>query len=353
MSIAPTSAAQIITHTNTGNGGNGLEVTGSSSGNAYALYARASAFSRSISVLANGQGGNLDSWGLAITRGASDNTDDGLNSDHLRFRGTRNNIGSNRYIAIEPASLGATRTYTLPDAGANAAFVMTQGNQTIAGTKTFSSTISGSVTGSAGSLTTNAGSSTNPIHFSSGVPVASTATVGSGTRPIFLNSGTITQSSSSIGSATQPVYLNNGVITATDFYVKEAATDIYIQRIFTASALTPGGPWTNRYDAGSGNGLLVSANDVGVDYLSGFYNPSGNDRFLFDIRVGTSDVVIKAVVYSQWGSSTSNENNSAVISFSTINSSGHIVQYSFRWKTIVDNSVRFINLGGARKITFK
>jgi hypothetical protein len=132
--------------------GNGLEVIGSSvSGNAYGIYGRASAFlsDRSIGVIANGYGSG-DSWGLAITRGATTDTDDGLNSDHIRFRGTRNNIkflsdgtpnpSAASYIAIEPASLAASRTYTLPDAGTNADFVMTQGNQTIAGTKTFTGT---------------------------------------------------------------------------------------------------------------------------------------------------------------------------------------------------------------------
>jgi hypothetical protein len=128
------SSGQTITVSN----GNGLEVVGGSSGSAYALYGRAGAFSRSVGVIANGYGSG-DSWGLAVTRGNTDGTtDDGLNSDHLRFRGTRNNIGSNRYIAILPASLAATRTYTLPDAGADANFVMTEGTQTINGAKTFS-----------------------------------------------------------------------------------------------------------------------------------------------------------------------------------------------------------------------
>ena len=152
MSIAPTAAAQLITQT--ANGGNGLEVTGGSSGNAYAIYARGASASRSIAIIANGQSGGSDSWGLAVTRGSTTNNseDNGLNSDHIRFRGTRNNIqllgdgvtpnpSAARYIGIEPASLAATRTYTLPDAGTNANFVMTEGAQTIAGTKTFSTAL--------------------------------------------------------------------------------------------------------------------------------------------------------------------------------------------------------------------
>jgi len=45
------------------------------------------------------------------------------------------------------------RTLTIPDSGANASFVMTEGNQTLYGTKTFSSVIDGSIIGNAGTVT--------------------------------------------------------------------------------------------------------------------------------------------------------------------------------------------------------
>jgi hypothetical protein len=350
------SSGQSITVSN----GNGLEVRGSSSGNAYGIYGRAGAFARSIAVLANGQGSNTDSWGLAITRGASNNTDDGLNSDHLRFRGTRNNIkflsdgvtpnpSAASYIAIEPASLAASRTYTLPDAGTNADFVMTQGNQTIAGTKTFSDTISGSLSGNATTATAASTVTVNTTETAGNfkIPFANTAVSTTGNYQLLQdNTATFTYNPSTN-------VLVAGTFSGVGAYVKESTVDIYVQRIFTASVLNPGGAWTTRYNAGTGNGLQVIANNVGADYVSGFYSPSDNDRFIFDVRVGTSNSVIKAVVYSQFGSSTSNENNSAIISFSTMNTSGHIVQYSFRWKVIIDNGVRFINLGGGTKITFK
>jgi len=44
-------------------------------------------------------------------------------------------------------------TGTVPDARLSGNVVMTSGNQTIAGTKTFSSTISGNISGNAGSAT--------------------------------------------------------------------------------------------------------------------------------------------------------------------------------------------------------
>lgn len=45
--------------------------------------------------------------------------------------------GGTDAVTIAVASLAAARTYTLPDAGAAASFVMTAGTQTISGTKTF------------------------------------------------------------------------------------------------------------------------------------------------------------------------------------------------------------------------
>jgi hypothetical protein len=48
-------------------------------------------------------------------------------------------FGTTNTTTINAAAPSASRTYTIPDAGANASFVMSAGNQTIAGTKTFSS----------------------------------------------------------------------------------------------------------------------------------------------------------------------------------------------------------------------
>ncbi len=90
----------------------------------------------------------------------------------------------------------------------------------------------------ASKLSRNAGSATEPIYFSGGVPVqcnntlgvsisgnAATATVassanklntsaGGNTNPIYFTNGVPVKSTASVGSANQPVYLNNGVITA-------------------------------------------------------------------------------------------------------------------------------------------
>ena len=62
----------------------------------------------------------------------------------------------------------------VPSASASASGVVTTDDQTFAGTKTFNNTITGSISGNAGTatkLTTSAGSTTEPIYFSDGKPV--------------------------------------------------------------------------------------------------------------------------------------------------------------------------------------
>jgi len=69
-------------------------------------------------------------------------------------------LGSQASKATISYTTNTARTYTIPDAGADANFVMTQGAQTIAGVKTFSSTISGSIDGNAATITSQANSAT-------------------------------------------------------------------------------------------------------------------------------------------------------------------------------------------------
>ena len=50
-------------------------------------------------------------------------------------------LGTTNTVTINSVAPAASRTYTIPDTGANSSFVMTDGNQTINGTKTFSGTV--------------------------------------------------------------------------------------------------------------------------------------------------------------------------------------------------------------------
>ena len=69
-------------------------------------------------------------------------------------------LGTQTSKATLSYTTNTARTYTIPDAGADANFVMTQGAQTIAGVKTFSSTITGSIDGNAATITNQANSAT-------------------------------------------------------------------------------------------------------------------------------------------------------------------------------------------------
>ncbi len=64
-------------------------------------------------------------------------------STSLTVTGTTNQIilGTTNTVTISSTAPAASRTYTIPDAGGAASFVMTAGTQTIAGAKTFSSTL--------------------------------------------------------------------------------------------------------------------------------------------------------------------------------------------------------------------
>jgi hypothetical protein len=62
-------------------------------------------------------------------------------SGRLRFSASANTGNTTTEVFTAPQAAG--RSYTIPDAGANASFVMTEGNQTVNGVKTFGSTIVG------------------------------------------------------------------------------------------------------------------------------------------------------------------------------------------------------------------
>jgi hypothetical protein len=75
-----------------------------------------------------------------------------ISSGGLKVNSTNHQIilgtgdGGNKITLTTPLNIAANRTYTIPDIGSSAAFVLTQGPQTIGGEKTFTNNIVGSGT---------------------------------------------------------------------------------------------------------------------------------------------------------------------------------------------------------------
>lgn len=101
-------------------------------------------------------------------------------------------FGVTNTTTVNYAAPSANRVYTVPDVGADAAYVMTAGNQTIGGTKTFSSTISGSISGNAGTVTNGAYVNVgNVFTLAQSITASSNQLVlYSGVNQLTLNSGT-------------------------------------------------------------------------------------------------------------------------------------------------------------------
>ncbi len=126
----------------------------------------------------------------------------GTESDSAGYLAVSRTANAGNYTAtVTNASQAADRTYTIPDAGANASFVMTAGSQTIGGTKTFSSAITASG-GLAGALTGNvslpigtvAGAGTDNTNAAALAAGVNVVTGGNGTVGVILPTATATNS---------------------------------------------------------------------------------------------------------------------------------------------------------------
>jgi len=153
-------------------------------------------------------------------------------------------------LTLQNAALGADRTYTIPEAGAAADFVMTAGTQTIAGVKSFTSAIKGvskstnadntlQLAGDAGTGYSLYGtSSTNSQFFAScrGVQIFGTNSVSFSVYVPLVAKGTTTNDSAATGYIGE--YKEASVTTAS--LVSATGTD---QAVSVTSLLLSSGDW--------------------------------------------------------------------------------------------------------------
>jgi hypothetical protein len=142
---------------------------------------------------------------------------------------------SNQLLTIScPTIATAPRTYTIPDAGAAAAFVMTAGNQTIAGAKTFSSAIEITATTNQLVIATLGNPLTIDCASIATVPRTYTIPDAGGTASFVLTAGTQTiggaktlSSALTITPTTNQLVLGGGGKTTTISATQPAASAVY------------------------------------------------------------------------------------------------------------------------------
>lgn len=151
------------------------------------------------------------------------------------------------YLDKDGLSRAFTKLKTLIDGKANVGHTHSYAGSSSAG---------GAAT-SANKLNTNAGSGTQPVYFSNGIPVACTSYANASVKSA-TSATTATKLSTSAGSATQPVYFANGIPMATTYTLGKSVPS---NAVFTDTKY-------NNATA-SASGLMTAADKQKLDGLSG------------------------------------------------------------------------------------
>lgn len=164
------------------------------------------------------------------------------------------------------------------------------------------------VASSANKLNTSAGGNTNPIYFTNGVPVRSTASVGSANQPVYLNNGVITACAGSQSGAekqqTFNIYGSNG--TANWYYLGNLisngdASEVIID-IYSGNGYNGAGSQNTHISIFVKDGwqsTQAAANSFGISYLV-----DHSDVNAIGIKVkgmASANNTIDLYVYLPWG----------------------------------------------------
>jgi len=143
-------------------------------------------------------------------------------------------LGITNTSTITSPAPSASRTITIPDAGADSNFVLSEGAQTVGGVKTFSSTIVGSINGNAGTVTTNA-NLTGPI-TSVGNTTSVNAQTGTGSTFVMQTSPTLT--TPVLGAASGTSLLLSG-LTASQLVVTDGSKNLASSSVVPDESVPP------------------------------------------------------------------------------------------------------------------
>lgn len=164
------------------------------------------------------------------------------------------------------------------------------------------------VASSANKLNTSAGDNTNPIYFSNGIPVKSTASVGSANQPVYLNNGVITAcAGSQSGTEKQQSFKINGANGTVHWYylgnlVSNGDSSEVIIDIYTGNGYNSSGNQNTHISIFIKDGwqsTQAAAASFGISYL---VDHSDVNATSIKIKgMASAHNVIDLYVYLPWG----------------------------------------------------